>query len=798
MPAQFSDYSSIGEIIGKMEVVISYKIIDLFSGNLYSSPIKAIEELVVNSYDAFANACHVLIPENLEDTNAQIVVFDDGEGMDEDGIRELWLIAETRKRDLDREKEFRKKGRLPVGKFGIGKLASYVIGRRISHVSKKDGCYYAVTMDYKKLEEKQNRERYVLPIREITKDSALKLLKDSQILQLLTKEPESWTLVMIDGLKPRAREIKSGRLKWVISTALPLVPDFECFLNGDFVQPSKLSESIFKEWTIGEDDKSAKALGYECSYDEAEEKHVITVPDIGKVWGKIELFETTITSGKSAQVGRSHGFFIMVRGRLINQEKPYFGLPILSHATFNRFRAVIRADGLDRFLVVDREDVSKQGHEHLESYLKKKFYEVRDWYDKYQQRLETEYPEDINELPVSLIKYPLIHALDRVKQEELTPFLIKRPEPTKEIQSTISEVELVALDPDGPIAILDVNQGVIKTNSQHPFRNNFQEDRSYNNWAIAEAMLEVYMLESGINPSIIQSVMKKRDRLLRVLVQKGPRPVNIVSTMLIETSHIQDSFEVACGDAFTILGMEVTRLGGKGKPEGVGVANLGVDRKGKQLTYKVVYDAKSTRKEKVKATNLNMSSTNRHRGDWNANYAAIIAPDFAGDSEDSAAYKEARELEVTLIRAKDLANLVKYSAVKSLSLTKLQEFFKTCRTPDDSHKWVQSFVEKTVPIPPIRTLLETIWKLQRENPKDPPSFGAIKQRRLDVFQKYSERRDIGEWLRALSRLVPKLIYVSEEDYVILEQKPEVVIERIMATIKEIGIPSEEITRAIKE
>jgi HSP90 family molecular chaperone len=118
------DYSNIGEVIDEMEVVISYRIINLFSGHLYSSPTKAIEELVVNSYDAFADTCHVIVPKNLAKAEARIVVYDNGEGMDENGIRELWLTADTRKRDPEREEESRKKGRLPIGKFGIGKLAS--------------------------------------------------------------------------------------------------------------------------------------------------------------------------------------------------------------------------------------------------------------------------------------------------------------------------------------------------------------------------------------------------------------------------------------------------------------------------------------------------------------------------------------------------------------------------------------------------------------------------------------------------------------------------------------------------
>ena len=37
---------------------------------------------------------------------------------------------------------------------------------------------------------------------------------------------ESWTFSLMSMLKPRAHEIKAGRLRWVLSTALPLNPQF--------------------------------------------------------------------------------------------------------------------------------------------------------------------------------------------------------------------------------------------------------------------------------------------------------------------------------------------------------------------------------------------------------------------------------------------------------------------------------------------------------------------------------------------------------------------------------------------
>ena len=76
------DISTIGTKIDDIPVEISYKIIQLFSAGLYSSPNKAFEELVCNSYDAFADIVSVYIPNDLSAEGAFIWVCDNGEGLD--------------------------------------------------------------------------------------------------------------------------------------------------------------------------------------------------------------------------------------------------------------------------------------------------------------------------------------------------------------------------------------------------------------------------------------------------------------------------------------------------------------------------------------------------------------------------------------------------------------------------------------------------------------------------------------------------------------------------------------------
>jgi HSP90 family molecular chaperone len=137
-------FVAIGKETERIDVRLSYKIVELFSEGLYASPNKAIEELVANAFDAGAQKVQLLFPDNLSERNATIVVIDDGGGMDAAGLRQHWLIGSSNKRDLP----VLPKGRQQLGKFGIGKLATYVLAGRLTHITKRDGRYFSTSMDY--------------------------------------------------------------------------------------------------------------------------------------------------------------------------------------------------------------------------------------------------------------------------------------------------------------------------------------------------------------------------------------------------------------------------------------------------------------------------------------------------------------------------------------------------------------------------------------------------------------------------------------------------------------------------
>ena len=208
-----------GTKIDDIEVTISHRIIELFSAGLYSSPNKAFEELICNSYDAFASKVAVYVPSDLTVEGAYIWVCDNGEGLTPSELKALWIIGESSKRN-NNERDNR---RLQIGQFGIGKLATYILARKLTYISKKENKYILATMDYNLIKE-DNKSLFIAE-RQVSEEEAETLLSyyiqnDMLSFSLFDKgAEESWTVSLMTELKPKAGEIKIGRLKWILSSA---------------------------------------------------------------------------------------------------------------------------------------------------------------------------------------------------------------------------------------------------------------------------------------------------------------------------------------------------------------------------------------------------------------------------------------------------------------------------------------------------------------------------------------------------------------------------------------------------
>jgi hypothetical protein len=98
--ASLSDAFAQGEPIEHLGVRLSNEVVVLLPEQLYTSPLKAIEELVANSYDADGTECRIglLMQDRNDGTHdGLIAVYDDGSGMDKAGLAGLWQIGDRRK-----------------------------------------------------------------------------------------------------------------------------------------------------------------------------------------------------------------------------------------------------------------------------------------------------------------------------------------------------------------------------------------------------------------------------------------------------------------------------------------------------------------------------------------------------------------------------------------------------------------------------------------------------------------------------------------------------------------------------
>ncbi len=670
-------FAQIGEPKETIAVRLSYKIIEIFSESLYASPNKAIEELVANAFDAGALRVVVLLSPNLHDQDSTVVVLDDGEGMDVSGLKQHWLIGVSNKRRL----AVLPRGRQQIGQFGIGKLATYVLAERLTHISKRQGKYYSTSMDFGAIDKRVEREvepttPIKIPLRELSEEQAKQALKQwtetpdfkSTGTTLFGKAaPPSWTIAVMSSLKPKVLEVKPGFLEWVLRTALPLRPDFGIWLNSTKLVPSKQGKGLLKKWVLGRDMVALPRPGpkdvstYEDTNAEkdSERRFGLEVPGLGRVSGYAEAYKDLLT-GKSDEIGRSYGFFVYVFGRLVNVLDGHFGISPdeLRHGTFGRFRLVVNMDGLDRDLRSNREAV-REGPllTSAQNVLRAIFNYVRPTIEKHDAGEEpgAKLARKLAASPTSLTRAPITELARAVLEgrEQSRYLVVPQQKSAAERAVFLTSLEKRAADADdfvsgltvdyggsqeGGIARYDTSTGQLHINAWHPFVATFHDEfvskgegQPLQLLAMAEVLAEAHLYAIGVKREYIEAFLTLRDQLLRNLAnESGRQSAFAVAMALRNARNDSDALEEKLCTAFTSLGFEVTPLGGPKKPDGVANAALAGAKDGKPRRYAVSLDAKSKvqDKGKVSAGTVKIATIIQHRDDYDCQHALVVGRDF--------------------------------------------------------------------------------------------------------------------------------------------------------------------------
>lgn len=787
---------SLGTKVDDVEVEIDYAIISHFSKHLYSSPNKAVEELVTNGFDAFAEQVHVYIPGPF--VTDKVVVWDGGDSMGVDGLKRLWWIARSPKDDgTDRVIQRGDKSRAMIGKFGIGKLASYAVGDRVTHLCKFDGRFLSVSVAYGDVPKLGDLaagqdNRFTTPIMELTEAEVRQVIEEAFDTD---KEPgawelfdrESWTIAFIDQLRPDIK-LTPGRLRWVISNGMPLRPDFAVSVNDEDVEP-KLAKDAVEVWDMSNPDiqesiqsawksqRDAGAVTGDVSFGTDDEGRPEAVfPTLGAVRGQIRLFAESLHSAGDEE-SRVYGFFILVRGRLLNADDPELFLKPPSYGTFYRCQYELEVDGLDPILLADREHVvDSVGRRELQI-LQTAVYrqsriaiEDRDITKEKEERPESLLPTGSREQ----YRGPLSALLSQMGADAASTILAS---------PTINNADVGA---DAPISSLTDDFAGFRVNTSHPFIDSIRETvgsgkkareilRIVDLLATAERLMEGYLLDIGLPVNQVAEIVRWRDGVLRTLGARLKANPEEICRHVAEASYEgEKEFENALAELFRAMGFVATRDGAPGQKDILVIAPVG------QAQFSFTVEAKGS-VNPLPNDGADLANAGDHRDQVGAAFAIVVAREFVGFKQASEAQvlKDCRAVsgDVSIVTVETLVALYRVVHEFALPLELIPDLLKEVEAPADKLKRVEDLSRPTDQID-WRRLLEEIWSAQNSSASgDVVPYRSIWQ---DSWRDQVEIEQFTLILTSLETLAGGLIRVdTTREHVTLRQSPDLVAEEIV-------------------
>ena len=129
----------------------------------------ALVELVKNSYDADATHVDIILSNIGNKRDGQIIIKDNGWGMDLDTIINCWLEpGSDSKSQIVSEGKRSPKGRLPIGEKGIGRFGVHKLGSKIELITKKfEGKEYVVRINWNEFSQSKYLEDVPISVIEL-------------------------------------------------------------------------------------------------------------------------------------------------------------------------------------------------------------------------------------------------------------------------------------------------------------------------------------------------------------------------------------------------------------------------------------------------------------------------------------------------------------------------------------------------------------------------------------------------------------------------------------------------------
>lgn len=185
--------------------------------NLYSNVPAVLAELIANAWDADAARVDVSVQE--QDANKQIVIKDDGCGMNVADLRDKFLVVGYQRRSKE-SGDLTPGGRSVMGRKGIGKLSVLSIAMKVQVVTKKkDADPLAIELDVAEIQKAiKTKQKYHPPVIPVPEAIDLGL---------------SGTTIVLSDLKKRVNASLDQYLRQRVARRFSVIgDDFQVLVNG--------------------------------------------------------------------------------------------------------------------------------------------------------------------------------------------------------------------------------------------------------------------------------------------------------------------------------------------------------------------------------------------------------------------------------------------------------------------------------------------------------------------------------------------------------------------------------------
>lgn len=522
---------------------------------------------------------------------------------------------------------------------------------------------------------------------------------------------------------------------------MPAAANFALSLNGPTIESSKLAERSFPvDFRVHElEVERLKALQEETGEEWTVSGEALVCASFPSgVTGRIRVADRSLyaASGKSEDLGRSHGFFVRVRGRLVNETDPLFGAKPLSFTTFYNLLAEVEANELDSFITAPRDDlVQADEKERFRALLLELFREARSRFEEFQEaeakKQITKHEESRSYVNPRLVERPLADVLvNEAREEEPSDWVLLAKDAddeglrrlieglyTDEPERRKYSYNYSAMGRQGPLARFDPDKALFWVNEDHDLviaNYDAPEARRLLEVVVtAEAMLEVYLREADVEPRIIAYVLNRRDQLLRSLSRDELYSLKAIAMSIREAKDSAYELEIAIVGALRSLGFVSKHIGGSGTPDG-------------EARYKVYGPANQTFTLEAKSSkdvpslgHLDFAGLRQHyedKTDEGAVGCLLVSPNYPGREQgnESQVAKRAATQRVSCWTVEDLAKVVEAAEARHITAEQVQKIVLGIYTPDD----VAAAVEKLLTEPGwtqrdlYRAILDTLDRLE--------------------------------------------------------------------------------------